>query len=305
MDPLVIVFGLGVGILIGMTGIGGGSLMTPLLILFAGIHPTVAIGTDLAYGAVTKTLGGWRHLRKGTVDLGVSKWLAFGSVPGSIAGVVVLDVWLKHSPSILLTGVAIALLVVSVSMLFRALFLQAAIERESVFLDRATRVQAVGLGLLLGFLLGLTSVGSGALIGLALILVFRLTPHRVVGTDVFHAAIVLWAAGLAQLVAGNVDFALMGTILIGSLPGVVVGTAVSGRIPAVVLRPTLGCVLLGSSLGVLTKAGVDLPTWTIVGIPALVGLVAALIHRARPNLAGRARSHSSSSDVTTTEAAAA
>src|SRR4051812_34534986 len=284
MDPQVILFGLGVGILIGMTGIGGGSLMTPLLILFAGIHPTVAIGTDLAYGAVTKTLGGWRHLRKGTVDLGVSKWLAFGSVPGSIAGVVMLEAWLKHSPSVLLTGVAIALLVVSVSMLFRALFLRAAIEREreSVFLDRATRVQAVGLGGVLGFPLGLASGGAGALIGLGLILVFRLTPHRVVGTDVFHAAIVLWAAGLAQLVAGNIDFGLMATILVGSLPGVVIGTALSGRIPAVVLRPTLGCVLLGSALGVLTKAGADLPTWTIVGVPALVGLAAAVIHRIRP-----------------------
>jgi uncharacterized membrane protein YfcA len=301
VDPLVIVFGLGVGILIGMTGIGGGSLMTPLLILFAGIHPTVAIGTDLAYGAITKTLGGWRHLRKGTVDLGVSKWLAFGSVPGSIAGVAALELWLKHSPSVLLTGVAIALLVVSVSMLFRALFLRAAIEREreSVFLDRATRVQAVGLGALLGFLLGLTSVGSGALIGLALILVFRLTPHRVVGTDVFHAAIVLWAAGLAQLVAGNIDFGLMATILVGSLPGVVIGTALSGRIPAVVLRPALGCVLLGSALGVLTKAGAELPTWTIVGVPALVGVAAALIHRIRPVHAR------SSSDVPTTEAAPA
>jgi uncharacterized membrane protein YfcA len=202
--------------------------------------------------------------------------------------------------------VAIALLVVSVSMLFRALFLRAAIERErhAVFLDRATRMQAVALGAVLGFLLGLTSVGSGALIGLALILVFRLTPHRVVGTDVFHAAIVLWAAGLAQLVAGNVDFALMGTILIGSLPGVVIGTALSGRIPAVVLRPTLGCVLLGSALGVLTKAGADLPTWTIVGVPALVGLAAAAIHRARPNAPAAGRS-TPSSDVPTTEAAAA
>src|SRR3954454_14232616 len=281
MDPLVIVFGLGVGILIGMTGIGGGSLMTPLLILFAGIHPTVAIGTDLAYGAVTKSLGGWRHLRKGTVDLGVSKWLAFGSVPGSVAGVVVLEVWLKHSPEILLTRVAVALLVVALSMLFRALFLRAAVdrERESVFLTDAVKIRAVGLGAVLGFLLGLTSVGSGALIGLALILVFRLTPHRVVGTDVFHAAIVLWAAGLAQLVAGNIDFVLMGTILIGSLPGVLIGTALSGHVPAVVLRPALGCVLLGSALGVLTKAGVDLPTWTIVGVPAIVGAVAALVHR--------------------------
>ncbi|HMJ36496.1 MAG TPA: sulfite exporter TauE/SafE family protein [Baekduia sp.] len=281
MDPLVIVFGLGVGVLIGMTGIGGGSLMTPLLILFAGVHPTVAIGTDLAYGAVTKTLGGWRHLRKGTVDLGVSKWLAFGSVPGSVAGVILLELVLKHSPSILLTGVACALLVVSISMLFRALFLQAAIERErhTVELTTGTKVRAVGLGVVLGFLLGLTSVGSGALIGLALILVFRLTPHRVVGTDVFHAAIVLWAAGLAQLVAGNIDFALMGTILVGSLPGVLIGTALSSQVPAIVLRPALGCVLLGSSLGVLTKAGVDLPTWTIVGVPVIVGIVVALIHR--------------------------
>ena len=87
MDPLVILFGFGVGILIGMTGIGGGSLMTPLLIIVIGIEPVVAIGTDLAYGAVTKTLGGWRHFRAGTVDIGVSKWLAFGSLPGAVLGV--------------------------------------------------------------------------------------------------------------------------------------------------------------------------------------------------------------------------
>jgi uncharacterized protein len=283
MDPLVIVFGLGVGILIGMTGIGGGSLMTPLLILFAGIHPTVAIGTDLAYGAVTKTLGGWRHLRKGTVDLGVSKWLAFGSVPGSVAGVLLLDLVLKDRPETLLVGVGAALFVVALSILFRALFLRAAVERErhTVVLTTGTKVAAVALGAVLGLLLGLTSVGSGALIGLALILVFRLTPHRVVGTDVFHAAIVLWAAGLAQLAAGNVDFGLMANILIGSLPGVLIGTALIDRIPAVVLRPTLGCVLLGSALGVFSKAGLDVPTWTIVGAPVLVGLAAALLHRTR------------------------
>jgi uncharacterized membrane protein YfcA len=283
MDLTVILFGLGVGVLIGLTGIGGGSLMTPLLILFAGIHPTVAIGTDLAYGAVTKTLGGWRHLRKGTVDLGVSKWLAFGSVPGSILGVILLDAWLKHSPSVLLTGVGIALLIVAVSMLFRALFLQRAIarERHAVTLDGATRTRAVVLGAILGLLLGLTSVGSGALIGLALILVFRLTPHRVVGTDVFHAAIVLWAAGLAQLIAGNVDFGLMANILIGSLPGVVLGTALIDKVPAGVLRPMLGCVLLGSALGVFSKAGADVPTWTIVAGPASAGVLFALAERAR------------------------
>jgi uncharacterized membrane protein YfcA len=289
MDPLVIVFGLGVGVLIGMTGIGGGSLMTPLLILFAGIHPTVAIGTDLAYGAVTKTLGGWRHLRKGTVDLGVSKWLAFGSVPGSIAGVVLLDAVLKSKPDALLVGVASALLVVSLSILFRALFLQAAIDRErhTVTLTVGTKAAAVALGAVLGLLLGLTSVGSGALIGLALILVFRLTPHRVVGTDVFHAAIVLWAAGFAQLAYGNVDFLLMANILIGSLPGVLLGTALIDKVPAVVLRPALGCVLLGSALGVFSKTGADVPTWTIVGVPVIVGVAATLLHRARERARAR------------------
>jgi uncharacterized protein len=283
VDPLVIVFGLGVGVLIGMTGIGGGSLMTPLLILFAGIHPTVAIGTDLAYGAITKSLGGWRHLRKGTVDLGVSKWLAFGSVPGSVAGVILLELVLKHSPSILLTGVAAALLVVSLSMLFRALFLKAAIERErhTVELTAGVKAQAVALGAVLGFLLGLTSVGSGALIGLALILVFRLTPHRVVGTDVFHAAVLLWAAGLAQLAVGNIDFGLMGTILIGSLPGVLIGERLSHRIPASALRPALGCVMLGSALGVISKAGADLSAWAILGPPVLVGIAAYAFQRRR------------------------
>lgn len=282
MDPTIILFGLGVGVLIGLTGVGGGSLMTPLL-LFAGIHPTVAIGTDLAYGAVTKTLGGWRHLRKGTVDLGVSKWLAFGSVPGSIVGVVLLDQVLHDRPEVLLVGVAGALLVVSVSMLFRALFLQRAIERErhTVELTTGTKASATALGALLGLLLGLTSVGSGALIGLALILAFRLTPHRVVGTDVFHAAILLWAAALAQLSFGNVDFGLMGTILIGSIPGVLIGTALIDHVPAVVLRPALGCVLLGSALGVLSKAGADVPAWTIVGAPAITGLIFYLVHRVR------------------------
>lgn len=287
MDPLVIVFGLGVGVLIGLTGIGGGSLMTPLLILFAGVNPSIAIGTDLAYGAITKTLGGWRHLRKGTVDLGVSKWMAFGSVPGSVLGVFLLDKLLKHRPESLLVGVGIALLVVALSILFRALFLREAIKRErhTVVLTTRTKASAMSLGAVLGLLLGLTSVGSGALIGLALILVFRLTPHRVVGTDVFHAAIVLWAAGLAQLVAGNIDFGLMANILVGSLPGVLIGTALIHRIPAGALRPTLGCVLLGSAIGVFSKAGVDVPTWLIPGVPAVVGALAYLLHRTRERTA--------------------
>jgi uncharacterized membrane protein YfcA len=283
MDPLIILFGLGVGVLIGLTGIGGGSLMTPLLILFAGIHPVVAIGTDLAYGAVTKTLGGWRHLRKGTVDLGVSKWLAVGSMPGSILGVWAAAHFAHGSQQGLLFTIAMMLLIVALSILGRAMFLRKAIERERHTVDMtiATRVSAVAIGVVLGFLLGMTSVGSGALIGLALILVFRLTPHRVVGTDVFHAAVLLWTAGIAHWISGNVDFGLMANILIGSLPGVLIGTALIDRVPAGVLRPMLGCVLLGSALGIFSKAGVDLPTWTIFGVPVIAGLLAYAVHRLR------------------------
>jgi uncharacterized membrane protein YfcA len=131
-------------------------------------------------------------------------------------------------------------------------------------------------------ILGITSVGSGALVGLALIMVFRLTPHRVVGTDVFHAALMLWAAGLAHLFVGNVDVALMLNILAGSLPGVWIGTGLLPRVPATALRPALGCVLLGSALGVMNKAGAEVPAWTIVAVPALVGALAFALRRLRP-----------------------
>jgi uncharacterized membrane protein YfcA len=287
MDPIVIAFGFGVGILIGLTGIGGGSLMTPLLVLFAGISPTVAIGTDLAYGAVTKTLGGWRHLRKGTVDLGVSVWLAFGSVPGALVGVWLLSrlegAYGDSFEPVLLTAIAIALLIVAVTILGRALFMPKLVarERHSVQQTTGTKITAVAIGAVLGLILGVTSVGSGALIGLALILVFRLTPHRVVGTDVFHAAILLWAAGTAHWVSGNVDFVLMGTILVGSLPGVLVGTRLIGHVSSTVLRPTLGCVLLASALGVLSKAGADISPVLLLGLPSAVGVASWLIHRAR------------------------
>lgn len=287
LDPLIIAFGLGVGVLIGLTGIGGGSLMTPLLIIVAGVKPTLAIGTDLAYGAVTKTLGGWRVWRQGQVDLAVSKWLAVGSMPGSLIGVWLLErlhgVYGDSFDDTLLYCVAGALLVVSAAILGRALFLPhlALRERASVPLRPATKALAVAIGLVLGAILGLTSVGSGALIGLALILVFRLTPHRVVGTDVFHAAILLWTAGIAHFASGNVDLTLMANILLGSLPGVYLGTWLLPRVSADGLRPALGCVLLGSALGVLSKAGVAVPAAVIVGVPAAVGGLAYALQRSR------------------------
>jgi len=283
MDPLIVVFGLGVGVLVGLTGIGGGSLMTPLLLIFIGTQPHVAVGTDIAYGALTKTVGGWQHLRNGTVDLGVSFWLAVGSVPGSLGGVILVEALPTPPDEALLWGVAGALSFTALVTLWRALFMRrvAERERETVPLTRRAKAAAVGLGLVLGFILGVTSVGSGALIGLALILVFRLTPHRVVGTDVFHAAVLLWAAGLAHVVAGNVDYGLMGNILVGSVPGVIVGERLARSVPAGGLRPALGCAMLASALGVASKAGLDLPAIAIIGPPLLAGAAAYVLARAR------------------------
>ena len=285
MDPLIIVFGLAVGVLVGLTGIGAGALLTPLLILVVGVKPVVAIGTDLFYGAVTKTVGGWRHLRQGTVDLGVSGWMAMGSVPGSLLGVLALTAlqagYGDAFESVLLGFVAAALLVVSLAILGRAVFMRVFSEHEVAELTPRLRATAVVIGLTLGALIGLTSVGSGALIGLALILVFRLTPHRVVGTDVFHAALLLWTAALAHLASGNVDLALAGTLLLGSIPGVWLGTALLPLVPAAGLRPALGCVLLGAALGVLHKAGVQVPAAVIVGLPLAAGALAFTVHRIR------------------------
>ncbi len=293
MDPLIILFGLGVGILIGLTGIGGGSLMTPLLLIAGGYTPVVAIGTDVAYGAVTKTVGGWRHLRAGHVDLRLSWWLAAGSVPGSLLGVLAIDglhaAYGDRFEGYLLGAVAISLALASAATLFRALSRPGLVakERESALLQRrVSKVGTVAIGSVLGFILGMTSVGSGALVGLALITLYKLKPRRVVGTDVFHAAVLLWTAGLAHLASGNVDLGLMATILVGSLPGVWVGAALVPYVPVRGLRLGLGVILAAAALGVLGKSGVDVPPIAILGIPTMIAALAYVVQR-RQTTAGR------------------
>jgi uncharacterized membrane protein YfcA len=281
MDPVVLLFGLGVGVLVGTTGIGGGSIMTPLLILVLGTKPVVAIGTDLAYAAITKTVGGWRHLRKGTVSVGISGWLAVGSVPGAIGGVGLLH-WLHRVygagfDEFVLWAVAGALMLCGVATLGRALLLRGTDgEADDRALTPRLKAAAVAIGLSVGFVLGVTSAGSGALIAVGLILVFQLTPHRVVGTDVFHAAVVLWAAAIGHVASGNVDFGLMLNLLAGSIPGVWLGTAWSGAIPQPMLRHALGIVLITASFGLILKAGAPIPTATIAAVPLLLGAAAFL-----------------------------
>jgi uncharacterized protein len=279
MDPLLVLFGLGVGILVGLTGVGGGSLMTPLLILVFGVKPVTAVGTDLAYAAVTKTVGGVKHFRQRTVDLRLSTWMALGSVPAAIGGVYVLDALERaHGESfddVLLAAVSGALLFTGVAVLVRALFLTRLVklERSDFDLERRHKVAAVLVGLFVGFVLGVTSAGSGALIALALIMIFRLVPTRVVGTDIFHAAILLWAAAISHLVAGNIDYALAGTILVGSVPGVWLGSHWSVRVPVGTLRIALGIVLIGAGLGLASKAGADIPAPVIAAVPVVLALL--------------------------------
>jgi uncharacterized membrane protein YfcA len=279
MDPWLILFGFGVGILVGTTGMGGGSLMTPLLILVFGIKPVVAVGSDLAYAAVTKTAGGFLHFRKGRVQASLAFWLAIGSCPGAVAGVILLD--RLGLDDVLLPLIAGALLLTGALVLLRALMTDGAGERDEVLLTTRHKAVAVALGAGVGFVLGLTSAGSGTLIAIGLILGFKLAPRRVVGTDVFHAAILLWVAAIAHLFSGNVDLLLTATILIGSLPGVWVGTQLSSVLPERGLRPALGVVLLSSGLALLTKAGVDVPAAVIVGAPLALGAVAFVVLRAR------------------------
>ncbi len=271
IDPAIIVFGFGIGVLVGMTGMGGASLMTPLLILLFGITPVTAIGTDIFYAAVTKTVGGWKHLKLGTVHKGIVFWMALGSVPSALAGVWVIELLQRRYgddlDSVVLGLLGGALLVVGVATLLRSLLFAGVIqERSAMHLYRRHIIAAVATGVITGFVIGLTSAGSGTLIAIALIAIFRLTPQRVVGTDVFHAAILLWAAGIAHWVGGNVDFLLAGTILVGSIPGVIVGTNLSVKAPQKFLRYALAVVLIASGTTLILKegsAGVVIPAIAI------------------------------------------
>jgi uncharacterized membrane protein YfcA len=259
MDPAIIIFGFGIGVLVGMTGMGGASLMTPLLILVFGINPVTAIGTDIFYAAVTKTVGGVQHLKNRTVHRGLAFWMAVGSVPAAVGGVAVIEALQRSVGEEELDGIIFGilgatLLVVGLSTMLRTVFLPDVIkERHAMHLYRRHIIAAIATGLITGFIIGLTSAGSGTLIAIILIAVFRLTPQRVVGTDIFHAAVLLWAAGAAHVVGGNVDFELAGNILLGSIPGVLIGGRMALKSGKNVLRGALSVVLIASGIALITE----------------------------------------------------
>jgi uncharacterized membrane protein YfcA len=288
-DPKIILFGFGIGLLVGMTGMGGASLMTPMLILLFGITPVTAIGTDIFYAAVTKTVGGYKHMKLGTVHKGLAFWLAVGSVPSAIAGVWVIELlqskYGDDLDTLVLGMLGGTLVVVGVATLLRSLFFSGVIqERSAIHLYRRHIIAAVITGITTGFVIGLTSAGSGTLIAIALIAIFRLTPQRVVGTDVFHAAVLLWAAGLAHWIGGNIDFALALTILLGSIPGVIFGTNLSVKAPQTFLRYALAAVLIVSGTTLISKngdPGVVIPAIAIASVMVGFLFAAQMVSRGR------------------------
>jgi uncharacterized protein len=242
-----------VGLLVGMTGMGGGSLMTPVLILLLGIKPTVAVGSDLAYSAITKIVGAFQHHRQHTVNYALAWQMAVGSVPGSLAGV-----WCVHRLQTRLGDgveqIIVRLLGLMLVLVAVALFVQSIPRRPGWRIRWKVGVRARPLawavisGLLLGFLVGVTSVGSGSLFGVLLLFVFGLSAREMVGTDVYHAAILTTAAAAAQVWVKNVDDALVANLLVGSIPGVLIGSKLAVKMPERALRPVLAGVLLLSGL---------------------------------------------------------
>jgi len=240
--------GLAIGLLVGVTGMGGGSLMTPVLVLVFGFNVLVAVGTDILHGAIFKTIGAWRHRALGHVHARMTFWLAAGSVPASIGGVYVVEL-LQRSygedvndvASVILGG---ALILGGTGILLRTLVRPKPTDNRPYILRNRDRVLAVIVGLVGGFILGLTSVGSGTFFGLMLIVLFPLTAAKIVGTDIFHAAVLLWAAGLTHLWAENVDLAATAWLAAGSIPGVVLGSHWTARLPERAIRIALAVVLL-------------------------------------------------------------
>ena len=270
--------GLAIGILVGMTGMGGGSLMTPLLILLFGFKPTLAVGTDILHGAVFKTFGAVRHRGLGTVHARMTVWMLLGSAPFSLVGVEVAE-WLerRYGDGIESTSAKVigAALILGGLGFFAKTFIQRGIQASDApfLMTRRDRVIAVALGVTGGFIVGLTSVGSGTFFGLVMLLVFPLTAAKIVGTDIFHAAALLWVAGISHLLHGNVDLGAMGWLLLGSIPGVLLGSQVTVRLPDRALRIALATVLLASGVKLLEPPGADALALTLLG----GGLVAACI----------------------------
>ncbi len=256
-DWLLPIFGLVVGTLVGLTGMGGGVLMTPLLVLGLGMPATAAIGTDLAYSTLTKLAGAWQHWRQGSVDVRVVRALAIGSLPATLLAVATL--FLVQSIEGIEIDQALERLIGVMLIVAGSLMLHKIWRTRRGLADAAPSnlgsfptSRLIAIGALGGFLVGLTSIGSGSLIIALLVVTISLTPEKLVGTDVAHALLLVGVAALAHLFfLHDIDFALAGKLLVGSIPGVLIGSRLAVRVPRRPLQAVLAVLLLASAASLL------------------------------------------------------
>ena len=276
--------GLLIGLLVGMTGMGGGALLTPLLIFLFGFKPTPAVGTDILHGAVFKTFGAVRHRHLGTVHARLTVWMFLGSAPFSLIGVQTAE-WIQRRygdgvESLSAKVIGAALILGGLGFLAKTFIRRGVRPDDSPFLlERRDRMAAFALGIAGGFIVGLTSVGSGTFFALVMLLVFPLTAVKIVGTDIFHAAALLWVAGVSHLVHGNVDLVAMSWLLVGSVPGVLVGSRLTVRLPDRSLRIGLAAVLLLSGIKLVDPPGSDAIVVGALAAGGVAGLVIIGIRR--------------------------
>ena len=257
MDFRLIAAGVTVGLLVDLTGMGAGSLMTPILISVFGIPATTAVGTDLLYSAVTKTFGAARHNQLSNVNRELAMWFGYGSVPAALAGTFALynvfgdniSTWLPNviGYMLILVGIAVA---IRTFITIRGLYDASKLPTDGP-LNRNHKILAVTIGLVFGFLLGLTSVGSGVFFGMAMVTLFPLSTRRVVGTDIFHGAMVTIAASVGTILWGSPNYGAVGWLLIGSIPGILIGSHFTARMNQKLLRSSLATVLAASGLKLL------------------------------------------------------
>jgi hypothetical protein len=248
IDPMFSLSGFLVGMLIGLTGVGGGSLMTPLLILMFGVHPGTAVGTDLIYAAVTKTAGSAVHGFARSIEWRVVRLLATGSLPATAATLAALSHFNLDGVGarILITFVlSVALMLTALTLIFGEPIVAFYRARVTALPPERTAVSTVLVGAAVGCLVSICSVGAGALGVIALVLLYPQLPMaRIVGSDIAHAVPLTLAAGLGHWALGAVDWFIIGSLLVGSLPGIIIGSTLAVRIPERVLRLVLATVLL-------------------------------------------------------------
>jgi uncharacterized membrane protein YfcA len=248
IDPLYALSGLGVGLLVGMTGIGGGSLMTPLLILFFGIHPATAVGSDLLYAAATKTAGSLVHGFAGSIEWSIVRRLAYGSIPASIITLYALSRMDPNSAaaSSLMTIVLCGALIMTAGVLIFRNTIWTTWRAHVEELDsRKTAIVTVLVGVLVGVLVSISSVGAGAIGVMALVILYpKLPVARIVGSDIAHAVPLTLIAGIGHWIIGTVDWHIIGSLLAGSLPGIFLGSYLAVRVAEAALRYLLAATLM-------------------------------------------------------------